>query len=172
MWYVMQVKTGNEENICTQCRKIISEELLERCFVPYFEEKRKLRGQWHILKKVMFPGYVFVITGEPIELRSELRNIIGFSKLLAICDEIIPLSEKEVSFLSRIGLDEKQVLEMSEGIIEGDKVIVTEGSLIGMEGFIKKIDRHKRKAWLEIEMFGRMQRIEMGLEIVEKKGMK
>ena len=57
---------------------------------------------------------------------------------------------------------------MSEGFIEGDKFIVTRGPLCGKEGLIQKINRHKRKAWLEVEMFGRKQEIEVGLEIVAK----
>ncbi len=39
---------------------------------------------------------------------------------------------------------------------------------MGLEGAIRKIDRHKRKAWLEMEMFGRRQQIEIGLEIIKK----
>lgn len=169
MWCVMQVRTGSEEKICVQCRRVISEELLERCFVPRFEEKKKIQGKWETLQKAMFPGYVFVITPNPEQLLEELKKIVGLTKLLKTGEEIVALSEKEVRLLGRFGLDKKQVLEMSEGIIEGDKVIVTEGALLGMEGFIRKIDRHKRKAWLEAEMFGRLQKIEMGLEIVAKR---
>ena len=50
-WYVMQVRTGTEENICIQCRKDIPEDVLEKCFLPYYEEKRKIRGEWIVLKK-------------------------------------------------------------------------------------------------------------------------
>ena len=57
---------------------------------------------------------------------------------------------------------------MSEGIIEGDRVIVTKGPLKGKEAMIRKIDRHKRKVWLEMKMFGKIQKVEAGLEIVAK----
>ena len=57
---------------------------------------------------------------------------------------------------------------MSEGIIEHSQVKVMSGPLMGKEGYIRKIDRHKRKAWLEMEMFGRTQSIQVGLEIVAK----
>lgn len=40
--------------------------------------------------------------------------------------------------------------------------------LQGKEGCIRKIDRHKRKAWLEVELFGDRQLVEVGLEIVTK----
>ena len=42
------------------------------------------------------------------------------------------------------------------------------GPLQGKEGYIKKIDRHKRRAFLEMPMFGRVQKIQVGLEIVAK----
>ena len=50
-----------------------------------------------------------------------------------------------------------------------DKVIITEGPLKGMEGMIKKIDRHRRTAAIEIEMFDRKVLMNVGLEIVEKR---
>lgn len=56
---------------------------------------------------------------------------------------------------------------MSEGVIESGQVRIYQGPLQGMEGYIKKIDRHKKKAWLKIKMFGRMQMVQVGLEIVE-----
>ena len=40
MWYVVQVRTGTEESIRIQCEKQMSEEVLKRCFIPYYEEKK------------------------------------------------------------------------------------------------------------------------------------
>jgi transcriptional antiterminator NusG len=53
-------------------------------------------------------------------------------------------------------------------MIENSQVIILSGPLEGMEGYIKKIDRHKRKAYLEIPMFGGVQTVEMGLEVAFK----
>lgn len=168
MWYVLQVRTGTEESIRLQCRSKISEAVLERCFIPYYEEKKHIRGEWTLQRKVLFPGYVFVITDELNELYLSLKSVIGLTKLIGTGQEIVPLTEEEQEFLLSFG-GEDQIVEMSEGIIEDSKIIVTKGPLIGKEGYIKKIDRHKRKAWLEIEMFGREQTVEVGLEIVEKR---
>lgn len=38
----------------------------------------------------------------------------------------------------------------------------------GTEGNIRRIDRHKRIAYLEIEMFGRTVEMKVGLEIIRK----
>lgn len=167
-WYVMQVRTGTEENICIQCKKDIEEDVLEKCFLPYYEEKRRVQGQWKILKKILFPGYVFVITQDIEKLYQQLKRVIGLTKLLGLGREIIPLTEKEIGFLTRFG-GENQVVAMSEGIIVGSKVLVNSGPLQGMEGYIQKINRHKRRAYLKLPFFGRTQNVQVGLEIVEKR---
>ena len=41
-------------------------------------------------------------------------------------------------------------------------------TLQGMEGAIRKIDRHKRIAVLSLDMFGRTVDMKVGLEIIEK----
>ena len=64
--------------------------------------------------------------------------------------------------------DSKQLVEMSSGIIENDRVQILSGPLMGMEGNIRRIDRHKRIAYLEIEMFGRTVEMKVGLEIIRK----
>lgn len=168
MWYVMQVKTGTEENIKLQCERVIPDCVLERCFLPYYEERRHVQGEWRTFRRILFPGYVFVVTDELEKLYPCLRNVQGLTKMLGADKEVIPLSAQEISFLRRMG-GEEQLVEMSEGIIEGGMVRITAGPLIGMEGLIKRIDRHKRKAWLEMGMFGRKQTVQVGLEIVEKR---
>lgn len=167
MWYVVQVRTGTEESIRQQCEKNIDKEVMERCFIPCYEERRHIRGEWITLKKVLFPGYVFVVTDKLDKLYQNLKSIIGLTKLLGTGREIVPLTEEEERFLKKFGGGE-QVVVMSEGIIEQSQVKVTSGPLMGMEGYIRKIDRHKRKAWLEMELFGRKQMVQVGLEIVAK----
>lgn len=167
MWYVVQVRSGTEDRIVLQCQNQIDPKILERCFIAYYETRKKIRGKWITQQKILFPGYVFVVTERPEELRGSLRNIAGLTKLIGTGEEIVPLSEEEVNLLIRLG-GEQQIVEMSEGIIEHSRARITSGPLQGLEGCIKKIDRHKRKAWLEVPMFGRMQRVEVGLEIVEK----
>ena len=167
MWYVVQVRSGTEHNIRIQCNKKIPDAIMERCFIPYYEEKKKQNGTWNTLQKVLFPGYIFMITEDVEKLFFHLKTIEGMTKLIGTGQDIIPLKEEEITFLKRFG-GEEQIVSMSEGIIEGTQVTIISGPLKGMEGLIQKIDRHKRKAWLELEMFGKMQQVEVGLEITRK----
>lgn len=165
MWYVMQVRTGTEENIRCQCQRLISSNVLERCFIPYYQQKKRFQGEWHIQERILFPGYVFLIAQNLECLVNGLKKVIGLTKLIGIGDQIVPLVQEEVELLMRIGTD-KQLVEMSSGIIENDRVRILSGPLMGMEGNIRRIDRHKRIAYLEIEMFGRTVEMKVGLEII------
>lgn len=167
MWYVIQVRTGTEEEIRRQCEMVIEKEILERCFIPYCEQMKRYQGKWHKEKTILFPGYIFLVSGDEKKLYHRLKKVTGLTKLIGTGREIVPLDEAEVRFLLEFGTEE-QIVSMSEGIIENDKVVVTTGPLKGNEGLIRKIDRHKRKAYLEIEMFGRKIETQVGLEIVAR----
>ena len=147
MWYVMQVRTGTEENIRCQCQRLISSNILKRCFIPYYQQKKRFQGKWHIQERILFPGYVFLIAENLEQLTENLRKVTGMTRLLGTGEQLVA---------------------MSTGIIENDQVRILTGPLQGMEGYIRKINRHKRKAWVSIEMFGRSVDMEVGLEIIKK----
>ena len=77
---------------------------------------------------------------------------------------MVPLTDSEVLLLQKLGGDD-QIVETSIGVMEQDKIRITRGPLMGLEGCIKKIDRHKRTAWLEIEMMGRIVETGWGLKL-------
>lgn len=194
MWYVVQVRTGTEESVRKQCERLLKGEkeaadswadcaeiesksrkrtdsstgIIERCFIPRYEEVKRYKGEWHRETKILFPGYVFVVSSDIRQLFAGLKSVIGLTKLLGTGDTIIPLTQEETDFLLQFG-GKDQVVKLSEGIIENDRVIVTDGPLKGYEGLICKVDRHRKKAWLKMMIFGRMLEIEVGLEIVEKR---
>lgn len=167
MWYVIQVRTGTEKEIVKQCQTVISQEILEKSFLPYFEEMKRYQGSWHREKKLLFPGYVFLVSKDSKELYQELKKVIGLTKLLKTGEQVIALTEAEVEFLLKFG-GEEQLVEMSIGFVEKDKIVIIDGPLKGMEGSIRKIDRHRREACLALKMFGRILDTKVGLEIIRK----
>lgn len=166
-WFVVQCMTGTEEKVRLLCERRIPKTVMSHCYIPYYKEKRRVRGEWKQLRKVLFPGYLILAAHDSNQLNSCLKKAGLFLKLLRSGEVITPLTREEQQLLQRLG-GVDQVMEMSEGLIENSVVQIYSGPLCGMEACIKKIDRHKRKAWLELSMFGRMQLIEVGLEIVAK----
>ena len=167
MWYVIQVRTGTEESVRKQCEGLVDHHAMERCFIPYQEQLKRYMGQWHKEMMPLFPGYVFADSQDVDLLFGELKRVTGLTKLLGTGSAIVPLTSEEIAILKRLGKEE-QIVTISKGLIADNQVKILEGPLKELEGAICKIDRHRRKAWLELVMFGRIQRVEVGLEILEK----
>ena len=167
MWYVVQVRSGTEEEIKAQCRKVVDQTVLQGCFIPYFIGLKRYLGAWHREKKILFPGYVFMITNDVERLFLELKKVYGLTKLIGVGTDIVPLTEEEINFLKICGKKE-MIVDMSVGIIKDGGWIIQQGPLQGFEDHIKKIDRHKRRAYLELTLGEKRCVAQVGLEVTEK----
>lgn len=167
MWHVMQVKSGKEESVLQFVQKAPTGRLMGECFIPRYERKRKRGGVWKVERAILFPGYIFVETDKIQEFYFALKELPELTKILRAEDEWLPLYEEEEQFLQRL-MNKEKIVKFSKGYIEGDRVIIKEGPMEGLEGMIKKIDRHKRMAVIEVELFMRRVEVNIGVEIVEK----
>ena len=167
MWYVMRVPTGMEQSYQKKCEQRIEAPVLEKSFLPYYDEMRKQGGVWTIRSCVMFPGYVFMQTRRPEEIQCSLRQIPGWKSLVTVGTEIVPITPAEEALLRELG-HEEQVIPISRGIIQKNEIIVTEGPLKGKEAYIRRIDRHKRRAYLELHLASEVVEAGVSLEIYAK----
>jgi len=167
MWYAIQVMTGNEQQTAAMCRTLVEKSVLLDIFFPETESMKRYHGSWHKERKPLFSGYLFAVTDQPNELYLRFKRIPKLTKLLGTDQVPVELTVEETRFLQRI-LNPEHVAEMSTGILEGDRLVVNSGPLKGMEGFVKKINRHKKIAIVGVDMFGREIEITLGLEVLEK----
>lgn len=169
MWYVIQVFTGREMEIAQQCRDRVMEED-EDVFVPLAERQTRIHGELQIVRTRLFPGYVFIETAKIEDFYLRLKQINAMTKILRTGETMTPLHEDEEEYLRRIGLGgEGHIARYSEGYLEGDRLVVTSGALMGYEGKVKKILRHKRLVVLEVPLLGRTVEVTLGLGVVEKR---
>ncbi|WP_241156046.1 antiterminator LoaP [Adlercreutzia sp. ZJ154] len=172
-WYVVQVRAGFEEQACKLIERTEGvAELLHECFVPRYETMIHFRGQWVRRMRVLFPGYLIVVTANVAELKTVLYKVPAFTRLLGGCEDcegIMPLTNGEVAWMSAFTEEGERVIGMSEGVIEGDKIVILKGPLMNHVGWIKSINRRKRLAYLEMQMFGRTIETKVGLGIIGRK---
>lgn len=189
-WYVIQTRAGVEDEVVEFCYERLDRRGINRIFVPKIELKKKYHGVWQLVKKPMYPGYIFMEADEEeakAERQEDFQKVFGTStghtftdlicldlkavprltKMLGTGSTVVPLEESEVKRIKSF-IGEGDVAEMSIGAIEGDKVRISEGALKGQEALIKKIDRHKRTAKVETTFIGEKRLIEVGLEIISK----
>lgn len=168
MWFAVWVQTGHEEKVLKMCQKgLVDQRLVEACFLPKYERAWKEKGKWGKKEELLFPGYIFMVSKYPELLVKALREIPEFAKVLGDEEGPIPLYEQEVEFLERY-TNQNRVLEMSTGILKGQELVITDGPLKEYKGKVIHIDRHKRQATLEMEFFGRIMTMKVGLEVVRK----
>ena len=170
-WYILFVRTGRERKVEQFLKERLDAEMFVP-FVPLLELVFKRSGVVRKEIKPLFPSYVF-IESEILcnEFLIRIRPMIYASqdivKLLRYSDKEIAMRESEKQILMSLSNDSR-CIESSSGIIEGNKIHIIDGPLKGFESIVKKVDRHKRQAWIEIEFMGEKRLISVSLEVVEK----
>ena len=165
MWYVIQTTAGHEEAVRKEASIMIPDADFR---IIYRVGKYNYKGKWVCRKKIMFTGYIFVVTDHIDTVVSDIWKISDFAKPVKLGDDFVPISDEEQKFLECLtGNDE--TIEESIGFIYGDEIRVTEGPLKGFESRIVRIDRHKRLAYIEFDMGTRKIETQLCLNVLEKK---
>ncbi|MCL2841161.1 MAG: antiterminator LoaP [Defluviitaleaceae bacterium] len=174
-WYVLFVLTGYEQMVASEISRTWLLDGLKP-FVPTYDAYFKRLGKVSVEKRQWVPGYVFLesptrgldfyLSVKPYVNRSEyalkiLRHGVGN------LDHNFELNEKEYDFLKKF-FNNEYCVEMSRGLIEGNKIVITEGPLVGHEGLIKRIDRHKMEVVIEAQFLNASRELKVGLEIVKR----
>lgn len=169
--YAFFVATSREEYAEEFINKCIGN-LIYKTYIPKFKRIPSDKRLTNLLSKKAIPGYVFV--------DSELQNDEFFycSKVAVTCKDIYRLIKYEGVFEYAMRDLEKEEyyklfgenfsIEPSYGSIEGDKVYITSGPLVNWNGHIKKINRHKREATVQLNVMGRLVDVVVSLEITSK----
>lgn len=167
-WYVVQVFRGKEDIFIDRLKQYGDYNVFTPKQVQLFKRKDRVIK----VLKPMFAGYIFVETDEDYKTFREFYQqsisiIEGCIKVLKYKDEVEALYPQERLFIERF-VNKDRVIDSSIGFIEGDHIKIIEGPLVGNESLIKKINRHKRTALVEITLFGELQSIELSCEIIAK----
>ena len=146
------------------CREDLSAIAVKDVFVPTYDCMRRYGGAWHREKRRLFPSYVFLDSENEELLLEEFRKstvTAGRKKCM------FSIGREEEEFLKKL-CGESHHLNMSRGVIRKGSTQIMEGPLKGMESRIRRIDRHKRLARVEIMMRRGCHTFPAGLEITEK----
>lgn len=174
MWYVMQVISGQENRAVLLVEGMVSEEILESCFVPLRRLRKKFQGAWHEVTEKLFPGYVFMVTEQPQLLYEELKRIPTLTRVLGRCGEYFTsLSEDDARMMEKLkdGTESGNFeVEISKVAVEEEnRIKILSGPLTNLEGQIKKVNLHKRSAAVEMEFMGIKTIVYLGVEIVDRR---
>ena len=164
--YVLQVTPGSERAMAERVKALAGPELVRDCFALSCRVLRKNQGVWRLVTETMFPGYLFVASDDIEAFEKTIKRSTAFARLLGAERRAFALRPEEASFVHDFG-GPSHVVGFSRGTIDNGRTIIDEGPLRGHVDRIKKIDRHKRIAYLDIGLLDQKQ-VRVGLEIVRK----
>ena len=170
--YILFVKTNKESRVIEQLRRDFGNSSLVP-FIPMVEKVFKSSKCLIKEKKAMFPGYVFVESKMASEEFRDsvsvfIRNSSDVVRILTY-GESDEIAVRDIEHQALMGLlNEDGYIEMSSGIVEGSRFRITNGPFIGQESIVKRTDRHRMEAVVEMEMLGQNQRVTIGMEIIVK----
>jgi transcriptional antiterminator NusG len=174
-WFVLQVKTGREQNIKEYIEKNTGEQVAMRIFYRelLFDRQKKEKK----VISLLFPGYIFVHNKVKCAVdvichcfaNEFIKPICFKQKKCSTCftqNSPCMVFEHEMAYLLR-NSDAGGVFRISRGIIVDEKVMIAEGPLRNTCGDIIWLNEKKKKVCVEISLFNRPVRINLGLSMLD-----
>lgn len=189
-WYVVQVMAGREDHMRREILQAIELEerlaseraeaageaappaIVHEVFVPKARVGVNRDGKWLPGEEVLLPGYLIVIAEDPVRVSAALHRVEGFARVVRQDNVFVPLLSQSVEWLERQTRRGSDAAGMSEGYMQDDVLHVTAGPLVGREAQVVKVDHRKKRAYLEVEAFGRKVTVQLGLRITRNRDCK
>lgn len=174
MWYVIQVESGQEENMTDPIRKALDGVIRFGLFVPKYAAMRKRGGNQDTVIRPLFAGYLFldvdgVMNQKQNRTVEERLWMFVSRKAEPVCigGGFYPIREDEQQFLAGM-MNPRHEIEKSVGDIVEGKLVIRSGPLKGKTHLVTKIDRHKQVGIIRASLWGRERAMKVGLEVVSK----
>ena len=179
-WYVLRVASNREEQVKeTLARKITLEgleEVVGRVVVPVEQVKRIRAGKQKVLKRKLYPGYVFM----EIEPNTDgkinekawflIKETVGVGDFVGTEGLPVPMSDADVAkMLSEVEkATEQAVANIKVDFAKGDVVKIREGAFENFEGIVDSIDSERGVVRVIVTIFGRSTPLDIEYWQIEK----
>jgi transcriptional antiterminator NusG len=164
-WYVLFVVTGDEDNVKERLTYKLKLSDLKVVVL-----KRRLRerkgGIWITKIRTLFPGYI-LLNGE-IKIREYelLKNVPGVIRLLGDNSKPVEISWYEMDVIKRL-ICNNEIIGCSSIKLDNQNIIVIDGPLLGLNGYIESIDKRKGRAKVRLNLMGEPRVVELSIAMVQ-----
>lgn len=170
-WYALYVETGKEYVVEKQIMNCFRNENV-RSFIPSKIVTERKEGVERSVKKILYPGYVFIFLMMTPSVYHKLKRI---PKLLCLVRTdknkntnnngyYSKLSNDEMEFILRLS-GKKGIIDYSDIKVLDDQVEVLSGPLQGLESLIINVDKRKKRVKLKFPFLGELKTISLGVRI-------
>ena len=181
-WFALTVLPGQEQRVGASLSKRIS--AVAEVVIPKEKLKKNNRlGQKITFDKLIFPGYAFIkanIVNEDgvlnLDVYEQVKSVYGirdFVGTVSSTDDgrlltITPMTETEITDIKDyMEANAEQGGRHAKAFAANDRIRVTGGSFMGIEGFISSVDNEKGIAKVLLQVFGRETAAEINTGDIE-----
>ncbi len=164
-WYALFVMTGQEEAV----QKYIQLHYNINTIIPKRKVPEKKDGIWYSVSKKLFPGYILVNIKMDSEKYHIFKHIPKLYRVLGSDINYSCIDEDEISVILKL-INDVGIIDYSKVYIENSIITFEEGPLKGLEGLVKKINKHTNRAKVQLNFMGSPRLLDVGIELLSKNG--
>lgn len=159
-WFAVYVKYKREKVV----KKLLQQKGIE-VYLPLQKVTRRYVRKIKHLELPLINCHLFVkIKQSEYVPVLETENVVNFLKLAR---NLISIPEKEIEVMKRVVGENLAVSIEPRELVKGDKVEITAGSLIGMQGILTD-NQGSKNVIIELERSGFQMRLNVPLEYIER----
>ncbi len=163
-WYAVFVATGEEDKVKARINFRMQGRL--RAIVPKRRLKERKDGKWEDKIRTLFPGYILLSGIISDDIYDLVRDIPGVIRFLRDKDGPLQIHKSEIEVISRLTCD-CEIIGYSRVYVTGEKVMVIDGPLYGMEGSIKSVDKRKGRVKVLLNLMNEPRLVELSVALVQ-----
>jgi transcriptional antiterminator NusG len=163
-WYAVFVATGEEEKVKERIHFRINDEL--KALVPKRRMRERKEGKWQERIRPLFPGYVLLNGQIDNRTHNLISDIPGVIRLLKDTNGPQEIHENEIWVLRRL-IAENEIIGCSKLYVHDEKIKVVEGPLMGLEGYIKAVNKRKGRVKVFLNLMGEPRIVELCITMVQ-----
>ncbi|MGA2939402.1 MAG: UpxY family transcription antiterminator [Syntrophobacteraceae bacterium] len=160
-WYALYVQVNHEKEVV---KRLEQKEM--DCFLPLMETWSKRRDRRKKIQLPMFPGYVFVHVLLASNVHLTVVKTPGALSLLHNSQGPLSIPSYQIENL-RTMINAIQPIEIHSYLRQGDWVHVVRGPLAGCIGILNRVDLHKGRLIVSVDIIKKSVSVELDLEDVE-----
>lgn len=165
-WYALFVITGEEERVKERLQFKLRENNNLRIVVPKRKLRERRNGIWESRLRTLFPGYVLLNGGMDVDGYYSLKGTPGLIKVLRDKSGLLEIDESEIRVINSL-ICNNEIIGTSSVFFHGGRVIVIDGPLLGLDGYIESIDKRKGRAKVRLNFIGEPRLVDLSISIVQ-----
>lgn len=170
-YFVIQISTGYETQFKQKLLFKIDKLYSIAIHIPVHIKPIRKQGKLTNNEQILFPGYIFLEFPEkelPLPLVTLIQKTPYFIRILPQTLTPVPLSAQDAQLLNYfLQPYSKQISTVYFDV--NDRIVVVDGILKDLEGYIIKVNKRKKRVKVRIDMCNTPFIIEVAFEYIHKK---